>query len=355
MVEFPISEPYRELIFTLELIIVFIFMEFSVFFFYKYWKNRKESKPSVIEFDWGIIFACFGIVIIFYILSDFYKVDRLIFPVCGYFTLAIGAIIFLFHIESIKILKTRFILTILLGIFTLVLLILFLISPSLVKAFAYSLVLFTMAIIVFYFIVIIRHIWNKYRIHSIGLLLGIVFGVLGFAGMSDLAVSLFNGFEIRIVGDILMLASLLCIGLFLTSIPSIAEIGWQGKIKYVIITTNNGINLYTENFQEKKEINEVLVAGALWGIQTFLANVLLDSNLKVLSKGTDIILMERGNQVTGIIIVEQELEILKLLLKKLVTQFEQFYANILESWKGDITIFKPTAYLINEIFSIKKV
>jgi len=354
MVEFPISGAYRELLLTLELIIVFIFMELSVFFFYRYVRNRKESNPSIVEFDWGVIFMCFGIAIIFYILSDFYEVDRLIVPVCGYFTLALGGIIFTFHIESRKVLKTRFIFTTFFGIIIVVLLILFLVSPSLVKTSAYTLALLAMVILLCYFIVLIKDIWNQYRIHSIGLLLGIVFWLLGFAGTSDPATSLFNGFEIRIAGDILILASLFCIGLFLTTIPSLAEIGWQGKIKYVILTMKNGVGLYSENFQEKKEINEVLVAGALLGIQMFLQTV-LNSNLKVLSKGTDVILLENGKYVTGVLIVERELEILKFLLKKLVTQFEQFYAHILENWKGDIAIFKPTRHLINEIFSIKKV
>lgn len=355
MVEFPISGSNRELILALELTIISVFMEISVFFFYKYWKNRKESKPSIVEFDWGMIFACFGVQIVFYDMSDFYEFDPLIFRVCGYFSIAIGGIIFLFHIESNKVIKTRFFFTILSGIFTFALFVLFLVSPSLVQPFAYILAVFGIVILLFYFFVIIKHIWIQYRIYSIGLFLGIVFWMLGYAGISDIAVIIFNGFEIRIIGDVLILAGLFCIGLFLTSIPSLSEIGWQGKIKYITLTTNSGINLYTENFREKKEINEVLVAGALWGIQTFLSTVLSDSHLKVLSKGTDIILIEHGKQVTGILIVEQELKILKFLLKKLVDQFEEFYADILNAWKGSISIFKPTAHLIDEIFSIKKI
>lgn len=354
MVDFPISGPYRELILTLELIVLFTFMELSVVFFSKYWKNRKASNPSIVEFDWGVIFACFGMAILFYIVNDFYEVDRLIFAVCGYFSLAIGGLIFMYHIESSKVLKTRFLFTTIFGGITIMLLILFLVSPSLVKSVAYTLAVFAMGIIVFYFFVIIKRIWNQYRIHSIGLFLGVVLWLLGFAGTSDPATSLFNGFEIRVVGDILILASLLCISLFLTSIPSLAEIGWQGKVKYVVVTTNNGINIYSENFREKKEINEVLVAGALWGIQVFLETVLLDSSLKVISKGKDIVLIEHGKYVTGILIVEQELEILKALLKKLVLQFEYFYANIVQNWKGDLSVFKPTAHLINDIFSLKK-
>jgi len=355
VVGFPITGPYRELLLTLEFIILFTFMELSIFFFSKFWKNRKESNRSIVEFDWGVFFACFGTAKIFFIMGDFFGFDHIIFPTYGYFSLAIGGTIFLYHIESNKILPTKFFSTAFFGIFTLVLLVVFLVNPQIIKTVAYSLGFGAFAILLFYFSIILRRIWNQYRLNSIGLLIGISLWLLGFLGTSDVAIALFNGFEIRIAGDIGLLTSLLCVGLFLNSIPSLAEIGWQGKVKYVILTTRTGINLYTENFQEKKTgLNEVLVAGALWGVQSFLQTVLSDSHLRVLSKGTDVILMEYGKHIVGILIVEQELETLKLLLKKLVTEFEYFYADIVENWKGDLSIFKPTAHLINEIFSLKK-
>lgn len=349
-----IEGPYRELLLTLELIILFAFMELSFYFFYKYRKNRKEGYHSIVEFDWGVIFACFGIAIFFYIFSDFYDVDRLTVVGYGYFTLAIGATIFMYHIELTKVLKTRFAFTIILGGVIIVLLILYLVDRPFVRVFAYVAVVSAMIIVLFYFLVLIKRIWNQYRLHSIGLILGIILWMLGFTATSDPAIYLF-GFAIRVIGDIGILAGLLCIGLFLTTIPSLAELGWQGKVKYVILTTRTGITLYAENLREKKrELNEVLVAGALWGIQSFIQSVLSDSHLRVLSKESDVILMEYGKQMIGILIVEQELETLKVLLKKLVTQFEYLYASIVENWDGDTSIFKPATHLINELFSLKK-
>ena len=187
-----------------------------------------------------------------------------------------------------------------------------------------------------------------------GLFSGVILFMLGFAGTSDVAVGLFNGFWIRIAADIAIFVSLVLLGLFLNSVPSLAEIGWREKIKYIILTSKNGVGLYSENFREKKEINEVLVAGALWGIQIFLRNILSDSHLKVLSKGSDVILLEYGQYVVGILIVQQELEILKYILKRLVIQFEQFYASILKNWKGDIKLFRPTRHLIAELFATGK-
>ena len=88
MVEFPIEEPYRELILNLEVVILFTCLEFATFFLYKYWRNRKESNPSIVELDWGIIFFSLGVANVFYVLSDFYELDRLLFSSYGYFSLA---------------------------------------------------------------------------------------------------------------------------------------------------------------------------------------------------------------------------------------------------------------------------
>ncbi|MFX1298209.1 MAG: hypothetical protein ACFFD2_25565, partial [Promethearchaeota archaeon] len=77
MVNYPIDplvHPQWELLFSLDIIMVFIFMEISVFFFHKYLNNKKNAVPSVVELDWGILFCCFGTAYIFYIIGDFYPV-----------------------------------------------------------------------------------------------------------------------------------------------------------------------------------------------------------------------------------------------------------------------------------------
>jgi len=353
MVEY-ITGPYREIILDLELVILLTCLELSTFFFYKYWRNRKESNPSIVELDWGIIFFSLAVANAFYILSDFYDVDRLLFSSYGYFGIAIGVIIFLFHIEYKKMLKTRFILTTFFAVYAVTVFVIFIMAPSLMKTAIYSCALFAYGIVLSYAIAIIKRIWNNYRLYSIGLISGVVLFMLGFAGTSDIAINLFNGFWIRAAGDIAMFGSLLVIGLFLSSIPSLAEIGWQEKIKYIIFTTQNGVALYSENFREKKEINEILVAGALWGIQVFLKTIHIDSHLKVLSKGSDVILMEYGQYVVGFLIVQQELEILKDILKKLVFQFERFYSSVLANWNGDLRLFRPTRQLIAQLISTGK-
>jgi hypothetical protein len=352
---FPIDVSFRQFLISLEIVILAIFLEIGIYFFAKYRNNRKNQNPSFVEFDWGVIFCAFGIAKIFFIASDFYKVNRNVVPVFGYITLSIAALIFLYHIESTKTLRTNFKLTIIMGIMVAVMIIVFIFAPSYVKTVAYTMSSLAYIILFVYLLVIIKRIWVTYRLYSIGLFCGIFFWLLGFMGTSDASLYFFGFFEIRIAGDFLIIAGLLFMGFFLNFIPSLAEIGWRDKIKYIILISEQGINLYSENFQEKKEINEVIVSGGLWGVQLFIKNVLEGAgNLKVIARGDDVILLDYGEKVNAIMVVRQELEILKFLLRNLVEKFEEFYGNILANWNGDTHIFQPVKMLIDDIFAIKK-
>ena len=356
MVDYFVVGPYREILLTLELVIIFITLEISIYFYNKYLYNRKNSIPSVVELDWGILFGSFAITFAAYLYADFFASYRDLFIVIGYFMLGFGAFLFFYHIESSKTKKPKFIFTPLFGCIPIILVVLFLIAPSIMQSVAMPIILLAYVVLIAYFLMIVKRIWSVYKLYSIGFLFGIVLWFIGFMCTSDLAITLLQGFHVRVIGDIAIISGMGLIGFFLNSIPSLAEIGWQKKIKYVILTAHSGVCLYHENFQEKQPIREVLLAGALAGLNIFVGTVMKgNEKLRVISKGHDIFLLHEGNYITGILVVEQELEILKYLLDKLVTQFEDFYQNILSNWKRDIEVFKPTEHLINSIFSIRKI
>jgi hypothetical protein len=341
---------------TLEIIILFIFIEIATFFFYKYYKNKKEGKPSVVELDWAIIFISIGVTYIFFLYGDFYAINRNPFLFLGYLSIEIGGTLFLYHTESTKMLTTHYYLTATSCGFLGVFLGIFFVVPSILQLAASLISFFAFGVIILYFIIIVKRIWGVYRSYSIGLFLGIILWLTGYTGTADAAVTLFNGLYIRVIGDVLIMIGMILVAFFVNLIPSLAEIGWREKIKYIILSTSTGIDIYNENFQERKEINEVLISGALWGIQVFLQNVLKDSEgVTIISKGSDVIIMDKGKYVTGILVVERELEILKYLLKKLISQFEEYYSDFLKNWKGDLDLFKPTKHLISSIFSLENI
>jgi hypothetical protein len=353
---FPLTDPFERLILSLEFILVVIFMELGVYFFYKYWKNKKDAIPSVVELDWAILFGAFGVAYLFYIIGDFFVLegnyDTFIFV--GYLSLLIGYTLLLYHLESTGTFKTKYLFTLLSAGLSIVIILVFLFSPSLLQTISSSFMILAFVAIALYFFTIIKRIWKFYKFRSIGLLSGIILWLLGYAGNSDVAIDLFGSLAIRAAADIVTISGIVLLAVFVNSIPSLAEIGWHEKIKYIILTTQSGMSLYTENFQERKEIDDLSISGAIWGIQVFLQNILSeDANLKVISRGSDVVLREEGKNIIGLLVVEQELEILKYILKQLVQRFEEYYSDILEDWSGEIDLFEPTKHLVDDIFSGK--
>lgn len=362
MVDFPITGPYRSIILPLEIIMIGIILQISTYFFLKFLKSKKESIPSVVEFDWGILFLSFGTAYLMFIVSDFFYVKRELFLTFGYVCFGIGGSIYAYHIESTKIINTRFFFFGFTNFMIFLYLLTIFLAPSMVQIVASITALAAIFLLLTYFIKVMKKIWVKYKLNSIGLLLGFFLWFLGFIATADISVKLFNSLNIRILGDMIILIGLCILGLSLNSIPSLSEIGWKEQIKYIILLSNSGICLYNENFKEKKrmeesEIDENALAGALAALKLFLEENLKKeySKLKMISKEKDVFLMEEGDFIIGVLIVEQELEILRFFLKKIVRQFEEFFYEALRNWNGNVDLFKPTKSIINKIFSIEKI
>ena len=119
------------------------------------------------------------------------------------------------------------------------------------------------------------------------------------------------------------------------------------------MTTKSGICVYNENFKEKRELNEVLLSGALAAVREFIKDTLdKKSGLKVVSRGEEYYIIEEGEYIVGILIVKKELEIVKMYLKKIIMEFETFFKKSLVKWSGNIETFAPTKDLIRNIMVI---
>ncbi|MBD3229875.1 MAG: hypothetical protein GF329_16960 [Candidatus Lokiarchaeota archaeon] len=349
MVEFPINNNYRIILLTLELMSLAFFMEIAFFFFRKFYKNKKNEYSKNIELAWAIMFISYAIAWIFYIIGDYYGY-RQINLLLGYLSLSVGGMIFTYQIESNKLLNTKYGFTIFAISVFFILINSYIFFPSWIQIIASMAALPGLGIIFIYFYVLIRKIWNTYKISSIGLISGIASWIIGYIGTTDAAVSLFGGLYIRVIADILTLIGLAILGISLNIIPSVDEFLWRDKIKYIILTTKWGILLYNENFKEKRELNEFLLSGALAAVEEFIKDTLdRDSGLKVVSKGDEYYLIEQGDYVVGVFIVKEELEILKTYLRRIIREFESFFKKQLKKWTGNIEIFAPTKDLIRNI------
>ena len=355
MVSFPITGEYRQVLIVLESIVAIIFIEFSGYFFYKYSQNKKKSIPSHIELNWAILFLTFSVGGFLFMIEEFLYVHRPLIISIAYLSLCIGGLIFSYRIESSKELNTKYFFTILGTFILFIILIIFLILPSELQTFAPLLGASTYILLFLYFTLAISKIWGNFKLLSIGFFFGLMSWFIGFTLTSAVALEIFQTLFIRVIGNILMIVGTICLGIFVSSLPSLDEIGWQDNIKYIIITTKSGKCLYNENIKTKKEINEVLLGGYLSGLQLFIQTTFKDkSSLKGISKEKESFLMQEGKHILAIMIVERELELLKYHLRKLVEKFEDFYGETLKEWKGDTVLFKPTKYLLRDVIPLKK-
>ncbi len=355
MTDYPIIGEYREVLYTLETIVFFLFLELSVYFFYKYFQKRGEGNKFGVELNWAIIFLTFSVGWILFMIEEFLYVHRTLFLSLAYLSFCIGGIIFSYRVESSGELKTKFFFTISCCLIPIFVLILFFIIPSQLQLFAILMAAPAYVLLTLYFFIAIKKIWGYYHLLSIGFFIGIALWLGGFALTSQLALNIAGTLFIRVIGNLIMIIGTVMIGIFLTSLPSLDEIGWQDKIKYIIIVTHSGKCLYNENVKNQMEINEVLLGGYLTGIQLFIKTAFKDSSsLKTISKEKEAFIIEEGKNVLAIMIVEQELNLLRYHLKKLVKKFEAFFGENVKTWKGDTEIFKPTKYLLREIIPLQK-
>jgi hypothetical protein len=352
--DFPITGNYRVLLLTLEILSIAIFMEIGFFFLRKYYHNKKTSYTNVVHFAWAVLSLSYAISWIFYIIGDYYG-HRDTYLFVGYISLCIGALVFSYQIESKKLVKTKYLFTIFaIAVFSsLILSMIF--FPDWTQTIASLASIPAFGIILVYFYTLIKTVWNTYKISSIGLITGILCWIIGYSGTTDTAVSLFGGFYIRALSDFLVIIGLIILGFSLKIIPSVDEFLWQENLKYIILTTKWGVCVYNQNYREKRELNEVLLSGALAAVREFLKDTLdKESGLKVVSKGEEYYLIEEGEYIVGILIVKKELRILKIYLKRIIREFESFFRESLVNWSGNIETFAPTKDLINNIMVIEK-
>ncbi len=340
----------REIAMVVEGILILLCWQFSVYFSYKYYRNVKDQKLSRNELDWALFFVSFGFTHFFYQFADYYPVDHQFFSFLGYISMGIGIFLFTTHLEKIKTIQTKWVFPAITFIILLSFIITYIYDPRLPQTLAIILIIPATIIIPYFIFRMFKTLSRRYQFYTIGLFGGLSFILVGNLGASDVAVSIF-GTYIRILASLLMILGISLLALFFNILPSLSELNWYDKLKYIIIIDQTGICLYDEDFQEKTRLNKRLLAAALFNVHEFLDQMTKGfKKLKILEKGDEFFILEYGQQVIGVLVTTELLESLKYLLRSFVIEFENFYSDILKSWNGDARMFLPTSQLTSKIF-----
>ncbi len=134
------------------------------------------------------------------------------------------------------------------------------------------------------------------------------------------------------------------------------ESDWRKYLmEYYIIENKSGKALYYKNLvyasAEGEVPNTALFSGGIVGIITMIQEFTQsDKELNVIDKGSIKILIERGDQVTVVFVVKENLSILRYILQKSVEEFESTLGVFLATPEGNTDIFRATGTIMDQLF-----
>ncbi len=162
------------------------------------------------------------------------------------------------------------------------------------------------------------------------------------------------GIQYRFLGAILQLIGMGIISYFFISLPSFSEFDWKDKIEDVFLMDSAGICLLRKSFKDKSDlVDEKLVAGAVSSINVMLKELTSakERQVSIIKKKDKIVIIFPSEIISGIIFCKEDLNYVRVILAKFVHKFEAIYHDVLLSWDGNLSIFKHTENIFNEIFS----
>ncbi|GAB4330831.1 MAG: hypothetical protein Kow0069_38440 [Promethearchaeota archaeon] len=146
-------------------------------------------------------------------------------------------------------------------------------------------------------------------------------------------------------------------GLFVSStakepLPDPEELLWRRSLRHLFVyVTDSGIGLVDYSFVEEEAAAADLVTGGLTGVSALISEVTRrDGSLTAIRQEDATILFRRGRHVTVALIAGRELKTLHEKLARFVDEFEEFFADLLVGFTGDVAAFAPGKVLVERAF-----
>ncbi|MHA1144911.1 MAG: hypothetical protein ACTSRW_09265 [Candidatus Helarchaeota archaeon] len=327
--------------------------------------KRFLHKTVVYNFSLCIFYLFFAIGFMLYFVKSIYGID-----VQGWESKFpwLGIVVMTFSFEYAKILRTRYVFTIIDVILTAFIFLL----PNFTDIFPLSALFFypvlTLSIFFLpstYFILAYRE-KEAIRVHGLFFGLGLFFLLSSVIIMRPALIESNLGIIIiwfettfQFPYDIFTL-SMIIFGYGLMagfgSINFFEELHWMDKMMGIFVYLNNsGIPIFTHQFKEtgysEESLDETLVAAGFSGIVTIIDEITRNSErLKVIEQKDHRILIEIGNQVTAFLVVKEDLSILKIKMEDFLKDFENLFQESIQVWRGKVDQFEVADFLVQKHF-----
>ncbi len=356
-INFPLIGSMAELALITEWIIVLLYFEFAIIFLGRVFKFKNELK-SLQERGYVYLYLGFSFMWIFFIIGDHYVISselRIIYLNCGYISMILGVILFIYTIESYTVLIKRYLFTI---IFISDIILFFII---ILYDFQYgqviSLTFWPIFIVFFIFYTLELNsifksnpILGKFKYRYIQFVVGMTTLISGFFLTTDIILNLF-GLISRIVGDFLQIIALFFLYSFFLSTPSFSEYNWQKKVESLFIMHKSGLLIYEKSFIEEKQIPySSSVSGVMTSLRMMLEQISGEKETSIIEKKGKYIIIQPGDFIYGVIISKEKLNSLQVILSNLIEKIEGIYYNLLQNWEGDLKVFRPIEKIVQDFF-----
>ena len=136
-------------------------------------------------------------------------------------------------------------------------------------------------------------------------------------------------------------------------LPSKSELEWREKVEHVLVLSKSGLPLYSQPLQKQKlAADAALAGGAIVGISSITNEITRASHLKVIKQENYCIMLEEGAQVLLAVMATEELKTIRSKMMEFLMEFEDFFGELIQEWKGDTRVFMPTKRLVEKTFGL---
>lgn len=349
MAFFPESGVIRDVSLSLVVTTMFLLAEFLVLLLHQWAKSPRRLDD--IRFVWSILIASFIVLFFSFIVSDFYALswEREFWVKIGYISALSGIAVLAFVAER-KLLQTKFLFT---SISVVGILLTTLLPHPFLKYASYT---FLFPVLSIFFILLLYRLYEKAEEplkRQVGFfVLGFASFLSGFVLTADAPVQFSRGLS-YVPGAILMITGILSVNFAVLRMPSFGELDWQDKIDELYLISRAGIPLLYLNFKSGVSTvgpDQALKAAVISALSLGLEGAGIDGKVRMVDQGTLKFLFGYLKGVFLVLVVREDLVIIRRKIDEFLKKFNDIYGELLESWNGNISIFKPAEILAKNIF-----
>ncbi|KXH77290.1 MAG: hypothetical protein AM326_12500 [Candidatus Thorarchaeota archaeon SMTZ-45] len=314
------------------------------------WYDRQYRRIVDIRLAWSTFFIGMVVNRGAFIFADFYLTTEpfnTIFVKFGYIGLILALSAFFFALEAILPNNTRQIFFIA-GLLHILLTIVF--PRALLEMVAASIAIVTFVGVMLFLNYTMRNTIGELKSSIQKIVAAFLAGFLGFILASD-PVYYNLGLWPYLVGETLLVIGITGFGIGIIYTPTLDELDWKQQLVELFIIQEGGLLVYHHEFVENAEIDQVLTAAGISGVQSLFQEITRsETGLNIVTVGEFAILFSHSLTFTTVLISREPYNVLLAKLKELTSSFENMFGMIIQNFEGSLKEFSSAQDLVNSIF-----